>query len=99
MAPSPAAGDNQNALDVCLRTPRNISRQASHFLAFELRRVGGFLTKPSRPPTGIGLCSSTHNSFGAVVMIAKLRILSPPGSATFPQAGQSDQPRSASAIA
>jgi hypothetical protein len=29
--------------------------------------------------TGIRLCSSAHNSFGVVVMMVKLRILSPAG--------------------
>jgi len=56
--------------------------------------VSGFKT------TGIRLCSSAHNSFGVVVVMVKLRILSPADERQgFPQPGHAHQRRLASAIA
>src|SRR6516162_9348334 len=49
----------------------------------------GHVSGPST--TGIRLCSSAHSSLGVVVMIAKLRTLSPAGQRQQPPVGQRDR--------
>jgi hypothetical protein len=50
--------------------------------------------------TGIRLCSSAHSSFGVIVMVAKLRTLSPAGERQFSHSpARAMRPRSASALA